>query len=239
MKAWLPDPETPPVRRLRQPGLRACRDPAAAWRTRRGPGSLLATCGERSGGPLNGVTLDERLGGEECNPPVPKASRIVGLTWILAYENGGEANRPMRCGLPQLVFARKKKKDHTDWRRSWATCLQATCWSGAKAEGGQDQNCIRPRRKRLALAAAAAAADRHVSHQGWGCSRSSSHWHASLHMKSPPEPPLIPPRQTHGAIEPPRKALTWKGPSLAFTAEPATGFQTLDSISDPIFGSGN
>jgi len=50
---------------------------------------VLATAESGAAG-LNGVTLDERLGGEECNPPGAESFPIVAFTWILAYETGGE-----------------------------------------------------------------------------------------------------------------------------------------------------
>jgi phosphate transport system substrate-binding protein len=37
---------------------------------------------------LNGVLLDARLGGSDCNPPGPESFPIVAFTWILAYEKG-------------------------------------------------------------------------------------------------------------------------------------------------------
>lgn len=37
---------------------------------------------------LNAVVLDERLGGEDCNPAGAGSFPIVAFTWILAYQNG-------------------------------------------------------------------------------------------------------------------------------------------------------
>ncbi len=37
---------------------------------------------------LNGVLLDARLGGSDCNPPGAESFPIVAFTWILAYESG-------------------------------------------------------------------------------------------------------------------------------------------------------
>ncbi len=37
---------------------------------------------------LNQVQLDERLGGEDCNPAGAESFPIVAFTWILAYQNG-------------------------------------------------------------------------------------------------------------------------------------------------------
>jgi len=49
---------------------------------------------EKSGAAaLNGVVLDERLGGEDCNPAGADSFPIVAFTWILAYENGYGAEK--------------------------------------------------------------------------------------------------------------------------------------------------
>jgi phosphate transport system substrate-binding protein len=37
---------------------------------------------------LNNITLDERLGGEECNPKGAESFPILAFTWILAYQSG-------------------------------------------------------------------------------------------------------------------------------------------------------
>jgi phosphate transport system substrate-binding protein len=37
---------------------------------------------------LNSIKLDERLGGEDCNPAGAKAFPIAAFTWILAYQRG-------------------------------------------------------------------------------------------------------------------------------------------------------
>ena len=37
---------------------------------------------------MNNITLDERLGGEECNPKGAESFPIVAFTWILAYQSG-------------------------------------------------------------------------------------------------------------------------------------------------------
>jgi phosphate transport system substrate-binding protein len=42
---------------------------------------------------LNGVVLDERLGGEDCNPAGADSFPIVAFTWILAYQNGYGAEK--------------------------------------------------------------------------------------------------------------------------------------------------
>ncbi|MCP9929070.1 phosphate ABC transporter substrate-binding protein PstS [Cyanobium sp. CH-040] len=44
---------------------------------------------EKSGAAaLNGITLDERLGGEDCNPAGADSFPIAAFTWILAYQSG-------------------------------------------------------------------------------------------------------------------------------------------------------
>jgi phosphate transport system substrate-binding protein len=49
---------------------------------------------EKSGAAaLNGVVLDERLGGEDCNPAGADSFPIVAFTWILAYQNGYGAEK--------------------------------------------------------------------------------------------------------------------------------------------------
>ena len=42
---------------------------------------------------LNGVVLNERLGGEDCNPAGAESFPIVAFTWILAYEKGYGADK--------------------------------------------------------------------------------------------------------------------------------------------------
>jgi phosphate transport system substrate-binding protein len=42
---------------------------------------------------LNGVVLDERLGGEDCNPAGADSFPIVAFTWILAYQGGYGAEK--------------------------------------------------------------------------------------------------------------------------------------------------
>ena len=37
---------------------------------------------------LNNISLDERLGGEDCNPKGAESFQIVAFTWILAYQSG-------------------------------------------------------------------------------------------------------------------------------------------------------
>ncbi len=37
---------------------------------------------------LNNITLDERLGGDDCNPKGAESYPIVAFTWILAYQSG-------------------------------------------------------------------------------------------------------------------------------------------------------
>jgi phosphate transport system substrate-binding protein len=37
---------------------------------------------------LNSIKLDERLGGDDCNPAGAESFPIVAFTWILAYQSG-------------------------------------------------------------------------------------------------------------------------------------------------------
>ena len=49
---------------------------------------------EKSGAAaLNGITLDERLGGEDCNPAGADSFPIAAFTWILAYQSGNGAEK--------------------------------------------------------------------------------------------------------------------------------------------------
>ncbi len=49
---------------------------------------------EKSGAAaLNSVQLDERLGGEDCNPAGADSFPIVAFTWILAYQSGQGAEK--------------------------------------------------------------------------------------------------------------------------------------------------
>ena len=49
----------------------------------------FVTADARSGAAgLNGVVLDARLGGSDCNPDGAESFPIVAFTWILAYESG-------------------------------------------------------------------------------------------------------------------------------------------------------
>jgi phosphate transport system substrate-binding protein len=49
---------------------------------------------EKSGAAaLNGITLNERLGGEDCNPAGAESFPIAAFTWILAYESGYGAEK--------------------------------------------------------------------------------------------------------------------------------------------------
>jgi phosphate transport system substrate-binding protein len=49
---------------------------------------------EKSGAAaLNGITLDERLGGEDCNPAGAESFPIAAFTWILAYQSGYGAEK--------------------------------------------------------------------------------------------------------------------------------------------------
>ena len=40
---------------------------------------------------LNGIKLDSRLGGEDCNPAGANAFPIASFTWVLAYQRGNGA----------------------------------------------------------------------------------------------------------------------------------------------------
>ncbi|MEA5391859.1 phosphate ABC transporter substrate-binding protein PstS [Cyanobium gracile UHCC 0139] len=51
-------------------------------------GNFVLANGESGAAALNGVTLDERLGGEDCNPAGADSFPIVAFTWILAYQSG-------------------------------------------------------------------------------------------------------------------------------------------------------
>ena len=42
---------------------------------------------------LNNIVLDERLGGEDCNPKGAESYPIVAFTWILAYQSGQGAEK--------------------------------------------------------------------------------------------------------------------------------------------------
>jgi phosphate transport system substrate-binding protein len=51
-------------------------------------GNFVLADGKSGAAALNNVVLDERLGGEDCNPEGADSFPIVAFTWILAYQNG-------------------------------------------------------------------------------------------------------------------------------------------------------
>jgi phosphate transport system substrate-binding protein len=51
-------------------------------------GNFVLADGKSGAAALNNVELDERLGGEDCNPEGADSFPIVAFTWILAYQNG-------------------------------------------------------------------------------------------------------------------------------------------------------
>ncbi|MBW4531014.1 MAG: phosphate ABC transporter substrate-binding protein PstS [Aphanothece saxicola GSE-SYN-MK-01-06B] len=51
-------------------------------------GNFVLANGESGAAALNGITLDARLGGEECNPAGADSFPIAAFTWILAYQSG-------------------------------------------------------------------------------------------------------------------------------------------------------
>lgn len=51
-------------------------------------GNFVLPTSENGAAALNQVVLDERLGGEDCNPAGAESFPIVAFTWILAYQSG-------------------------------------------------------------------------------------------------------------------------------------------------------
>jgi phosphate transport system substrate-binding protein len=51
-------------------------------------GNFVMPTGESGAAALNGIVLDERLGGTDCNPAGAESYPIAAFTWILAYESG-------------------------------------------------------------------------------------------------------------------------------------------------------
>jgi len=139
MKAWLAlNPNTPrPNRYVNQAFVRGVIPAGGPWRTRKGQ-FVLGSLRRAEAAGLNGVTLDERLGGEECNPSEwPKASPIVAFTLDPPPTKTAEKPRPMRVrAFLQLVV----QEDHSRWRRSWARAPQGRPSGAAKAEGGKIKN---------------------------------------------------------------------------------------------------
>jgi phosphate transport system substrate-binding protein len=62
---------------------------AAALQNR--AGKFVVADAKSGAAALNGVVLDDRLGGSDCNPAGADSFPIVAFTWILAYESGQEA----------------------------------------------------------------------------------------------------------------------------------------------------
>ncbi len=51
-------------------------------------GQFVVANSESGAAAANNIKLDERLGGEDCNPEGAKSFPIVAFTWILAYQSG-------------------------------------------------------------------------------------------------------------------------------------------------------
>lgn len=51
-------------------------------------GQFVVANSESGAAAANSIKLDERLGGEDCNPEGAKSFPIVAFTWILAYQSG-------------------------------------------------------------------------------------------------------------------------------------------------------
>jgi phosphate transport system substrate-binding protein len=56
-------------------------------------GNFVIASGESGAAALNEVVLDERLGGEDCNPAGAESFPIVAFTWILGYKSGQGAEK--------------------------------------------------------------------------------------------------------------------------------------------------
>ena len=56
-------------------------------------GNFVAADANSGAAGLNAVVLDERLGGEDCNPAGADSFPIVAFTWILAYQGGYGAEK--------------------------------------------------------------------------------------------------------------------------------------------------
>lgn len=64
------------------------REPIRAAALQNRDGQFVKADAASGGAGLNGVRLDERLGGGDCNPPGAGSFPIVAFTWMLAYERG-------------------------------------------------------------------------------------------------------------------------------------------------------
>jgi phosphate transport system substrate-binding protein len=56
-------------------------------------GNFVMPTSESGAAALNGIVLDERLGGTDCNPAGADSYPIAAFTWILAYESGYGAEK--------------------------------------------------------------------------------------------------------------------------------------------------
>jgi len=94
---------------------------------------VLATAGERSGGPQRRHSMSAR--GERWQSSGAESFPIVAFTGSSPTKRGEAA---MRCAPSSLVVA---KKDHSRWRRSWLRAPQGRrVSSGAKARWPKIKN---------------------------------------------------------------------------------------------------
>lgn len=56
-------------------------------------GNFVMPTSDSGAAALNGIVLDERLGGEDCNPAGADSFPIAAFTWILAYQSGQGAEK--------------------------------------------------------------------------------------------------------------------------------------------------
>ncbi len=70
---------------VNQAFLRGAVKPAALQNT---DGQFVLADSKTGAAALNNISLDERLGGEDCNPQGAESFPIVAFTWILAYQGG-------------------------------------------------------------------------------------------------------------------------------------------------------
>ena len=69
------------------------RGPLKAAALQNKAGNFVMADAKSGAAALNGVVLDERLGGEDCNPAGADSFPIVAFTWILAYQGGQGAEK--------------------------------------------------------------------------------------------------------------------------------------------------
>jgi phosphate transport system substrate-binding protein len=69
------------------------RSPLKAAALQNKAGNFVLADAKSGAAALNGVVLDERLGGEDCNPAGADSFPIVAFTWILAYQSGQGAEK--------------------------------------------------------------------------------------------------------------------------------------------------